>query len=113
MRCFRCGYDGSAEDFYPRRDRKNPVRAERRAECKSCTDALSRQGRERMKARSEAEREQDTPDGKVCPRCDEWCSREEFSISRSEKDGLQRWCRDCQATYYQERRARAAGAARR
>ena len=44
-------------------------------------------------------------DSKICPRCNEEKDAEHFTKNRSRKDGLSRWCRDCNHRYNKENRA--------
>lgn len=42
----------------------------------------------------------ESPQEKYCPRCQHSRLASEFNISKSRRDGLQNYCRDCQREYY-------------
>lgn len=111
MKCFRCGHDGPAEDFYPRRSRKNPVRAAWRSECINCTVELAEQIKQQYMARSEKEIIEDTPVRATCTRCGIERRASEFWRSTSIRKALQSWCIECHGEYNAERRAKARGGA--
>ncbi len=92
--CTKCGEEKPLKEFNVSRRNK----CGRRAECRVCQKASSRKYQLENKERWDARyREQGSPKQitKVCTKCGEEKSGNDFNKAKRYEDGLQFWCRAC------------------
>lgn len=96
--CQLCGATKVLDDFSKRRASKDG----KQSHCRDC------QRREQFDYRARWKRTRKVvPARKACRRCDTTKPAAEFSASSASPDGLQSWCKSCQADYHIARKGSA------
>ena len=75
------------------------------SECKACRTKKQAERRTKNTERMYVE----PPDRKRCSKCKNTLDRKQFSVCRSEKSGLQPWCKACSKEYREWRKSRQRG----
>lgn len=99
--CTKCGRELPISEFYARTGAKDGLQTI----CKECHNEATKKSREKKEAKDGLK-----PPTKLCKRCGRELPLVRFGKNASTKDGLQYWCKDCQARSVNEAKAKKRAA---